>query len=90
MTETEESYYNAYQLLIGATDYDKLAEQEVFYLPGNHEDPDVVLRHFESVEDYEKCNRIINCRKVRNNTLLHKSRYANHDINLKSAIKHTK
>jgi hypothetical protein len=43
MTEIEESYYNAYRLLIGATDYDRLAEHGVFYLPENHEDPDVVL-----------------------------------------------
>lgn len=62
MTETEESYYNAYQLLIGETTYDRLAEQEVFYLPENHEDPNVVLRHYESVEDYEKCNEIIKSR----------------------------
>ncbi len=59
MTEIEESYHNAFQLLIGATDYDKLAEQEVFYLPENHEDPDVVLRYYESIEDYEKCKNII-------------------------------
>ena len=59
MTEIEESYYNAYRLLIGATDYDKLAEQEMFYLPENHEDPDVVLRYYESIEDYEKCKNII-------------------------------
>jgi|TARA_R110002020_G_scaffold94926_5_gene228001 uncharacterized short protein YbdD (DUF466 family) len=59
MTETEESYYNAYQLLVGKTDYDKLAEQEVFYLPENHEDPEVTLRYYESIEDYEKCNQII-------------------------------
>jgi hypothetical protein len=59
MTEIEESYYNTYQLLIGATDYDKIAEQEVFYLPENHEDPDVVLRYYESIEDYEKCKNII-------------------------------
>jgi hypothetical protein len=49
MTEIEESYHNAYQLLIGATDYDKLAEQEVFYLPENHEDPDVLWRITRSV-----------------------------------------
>ena len=55
----EEAYYNAYQLLIGETTYDKLAEQEVFYLPENHEDPNVVLRYYESVEEYEKCNEII-------------------------------
>ncbi len=59
MTEIEESYHNAYQLLIGATDYDKLAEQEAFYLPKNHEDPEVTLRYYESVEEYEKCNEII-------------------------------
>jgi len=55
----EEAYYNAYQLLIGTTDYEKLAEQEVFYLPENHEDPDVVLKYYESIEDYEKCKKII-------------------------------
>ena len=59
MTEIEESYHNAYQLLIGATDYDKLAEQEEFYLPENHEDPQVVLEYYESIEDYEKCKNII-------------------------------
>ena len=59
MTEIEESYYNAYHLLIGATDYDRLAEQGVFYLPENHEDPEVVLRYYESIEDYEKCKKII-------------------------------
>jgi hypothetical protein len=58
MTEIEESYHNAYQLLIGATDYDKLAEQEAFYLPKNHEDPEVILRYYESLEEYEKCNQI--------------------------------
>jgi hypothetical protein len=59
MTETEECYYNAYQLLIGTTDYDRLAEQEEFYLPENHEDPDVVLKYYKSIEDYEKCKKII-------------------------------
>jgi hypothetical protein len=59
MTETEECYYNAYQLLIGATDYDKLAEQGEFFLPENHEDPDVILEYYESVEDYEKCKKIL-------------------------------
>ena len=60
MTETEESYYNAYQLLVGKTDYDKLAEQEVFYLPENHENPVVTLKYYEITEDYEKCKEIIN------------------------------
>ena len=44
---------------MGETTYDKLAEQEVFYLPENHEDPDVVLKYYESIEDYEKCKKII-------------------------------
>ena len=55
----EEAYYNAYLLLIGDTTYDELAEQDVFYLPENHEDPDVLLNYYESIEDYEKCNEII-------------------------------
>lgn len=55
----EEAYYNAYQLLIGETTYDELAEQEEFYLPENHEDPQVVLKYYESIEDYEKCKKII-------------------------------
>lgn len=59
MTETEESYYSAYQLLIGATDYDKLAEQGVFYLPTDHEDPEVILRYYESVEEYEVCAELV-------------------------------
>ena len=59
MTEIEESYHNAYQLLIGTTDYDKLAKNKVFYLPADHEDPEVVLRYYESVEDYEKCAEIV-------------------------------
>jgi hypothetical protein len=59
MTETEECYYNAYQLLTGDTTYDELAEQEEFYLPENHEDPQVVLEYYESIEDYEKCKNII-------------------------------
>jgi len=59
MSEIEISYFNAYQLLTGSTNYHKLAENKVFYLPPNHEDPEVVLRYYESVEDYEKCAEII-------------------------------
>jgi hypothetical protein len=55
----EEAYYNAYQLLIGEITYDELAEQGRFYLPEEHEDPDVVLKYYESIEDYEKCKKII-------------------------------
>jgi hypothetical protein len=59
MSEIEISYFNAYQLLTGSTNYDKLAENKVFYLPADHEDPEVVLRYYESVEDYEKCAKIV-------------------------------
>jgi len=45
--------------LIGATTYDELAEQGEFFLPENHDDPQVVLAYYESIEDYEKCKKII-------------------------------
>lgn len=60
MTKTDECYDNAYRLLIGETSYDILAESEVFYLPENHEDPHVVLKYYESIEDYERCAIIVN------------------------------
>lgn len=53
------SYFNAYKLLIGETTYDRLAKQEVFYLPENHEDSNLILNYYESIEDYEKCQKII-------------------------------
>ena len=55
----DHSYHNAYRLLLGETTYDKLAEQEEFYLPKNHEDPNMLLKHFEDTEEYEKCAKII-------------------------------
>ena len=55
----KECYLNAYKLLIGETTYDQLAKQEVFYLPENHEDHNVILGYYESIEDYEKCQKII-------------------------------
>lgn len=58
-SEIEQSYYNAYQLLTGKTNYDKLAEQEVFYLPEDHENPEVLLLYYERMEDYEKCAEIV-------------------------------
>ena len=58
-TVEAEAYHNAYLLLIGATTYDELAEQGEFFLPENHEDPDVVLKYYKSIEDYEKCKKII-------------------------------
>jgi len=54
MTKTEECYDNAYRLLIGETSYDILAESEVFYLPLNHDNPEVVLGYYESIGDYGK------------------------------------
>tara|TARA_B110001450_G_C17292119_1_gene347868 strand:- start:110 stop:298 length:189 start_codon:yes stop_codon:yes gene_type:complete len=59
----DESYKNAYQLLVGETTYDKLAEQSKFYLPTNHEDSEMLLNHFEGIEDYEKCSKIIKINK---------------------------
>ena len=58
-TVEAEAYHNAYLLLIGATTYDELAEQGEFFLPENHDDPHVVLSYYESIEDYEKCKKII-------------------------------
>ena len=56
----KESYLNAYNLLVGETTYEELSSQDSFYLPVNHEDPMVILKYYESVEDYEKCNEILN------------------------------
>jgi hypothetical protein len=58
-----ESYLNAYKLLVGETTFEELSSQGSFYLPVNHEDPMVILKYYESVEDYEKCNRILNQNK---------------------------
>lgn len=55
-----ESYLNAYKLLVGETTFEELSSQGSFYLPVNHEDPMVILKYYESVEDYEKCNKILN------------------------------
>lgn len=57
MFNLEKSYHNAYQLYVGEIDYDDLGE--VFYLPENHEDPNVLLNYFEKVEEYEKCLKIV-------------------------------
>ena len=51
MNKVDEAYNNAYQLLVGETTYDKLAEQEKFYLPINHEDVNMLLKHFEDTEE---------------------------------------
>ena len=59
MDEIEQSYFNAYQLIVGQTNYDRLADGGVFYLPENHEDPDLVISYYELMEEYEKCNEIL-------------------------------
>ncbi len=59
MNETEQSYLNAYQLLTGKTDFDKLADKGIFYLPEDHENPEVLLLYYERMEDYEKCAEIV-------------------------------
>jgi|TARA_R110001606_G_scaffold349191_1_gene499052 hypothetical protein len=58
-----ESYNNAYKLLLGETTYNELAKQVKFYLPNNHESSKMLLKYFESIEDYEKCSKII---KIKN------------------------
>jgi hypothetical protein len=57
--DIEKSYNNAYQLLVGETTYNKLAEQKEFYLPTDHHNASKLLSYFESIEDYEKCSNIV-------------------------------
>jgi len=59
MNEIEESYFNAYLLFTEQITYDELAEEGMFYLPKDHGNPKVLLEYFEEIEDYEKCNDII-------------------------------
>jgi len=58
MTE-EQAYYNAYLLLMGMTTYEELADNGEFLLPFDHDDPQVILDYYESIEEYEKCKKII-------------------------------
>lgn len=51
------SYHNAYQLYVGEVDYSELGD--LFYLPENHEDGEMLLKYFEETEEYEKCAKII-------------------------------
>jgi len=53
------SYLNAYNLFVGETTMDELANQGEFYLPVDHDDKDMLLDYFESTEEYEKCSKII-------------------------------
>ena len=52
------SWLNAYNLMIGKTTYGELSKNKTFYLPVDHEDPEVLLRYFEGKEEYEKCQTI--------------------------------
>lgn len=49
------AYENSYKLLIGETTYEELGEKGPFLLPVNHTDPNVTLKYYESIEDYDKC-----------------------------------
>ena len=51
----EESYNNAFDLLVGNTNWDELSKRGSFLLPIDYEDTNALLKHFESIEDYEKC-----------------------------------
>ena len=55
---SKQSYLNSYRLLIGETTYEELSAKGSFMLPKNHEDPQVTLDYYISVEDYEKCIKI--------------------------------
>lgn len=54
----EQAYLNSYMLLIGKTTYEELYNKGGFVLPQNHEDPQVTIDYYESIEDYEKCAEI--------------------------------
>jgi hypothetical protein len=49
----DQSYDNAYQLLLGNISYEDLGEE--FYLPTDHENADILIRHYEQEEHYERC-----------------------------------
>ena len=53
------SYLNAYNLYVGETTIDELANGGEFYLPVDHDDKSMLLGYFEGTEEYEKCSRIL-------------------------------
>ena len=53
------SYLNAYNLFVGETTIDELANQGEFYLPVDHDDRDMLIDYFERTEEYEKCSELI-------------------------------
>lgn len=63
----EESYLNAYRLFTGEITLDDLADRGVtFYLPVDHENPDVLLEYYKSIEEYEKCAVIFKLKNQKN------------------------
>lgn len=54
----DQSYDNAYRLYMGEIDYNDLGEE--FWLPVDHTDRDVILKHYEDEEEYERCQKIVN------------------------------
>ena len=54
-----QSYLNAYNLYVGETTIDELANDGEFYLPVNHDDKGMLLDYFEGTEEYEKCSELI-------------------------------
>ena len=50
-----QSYTNAFNILIGKTDFNTLSEQDEFYLPQDYDDVNTILQYFEDIEDYETC-----------------------------------
>ena len=60
--EDKQAYLNSYKLLVGKSTYNKLSIEGggSFILPEDHEDPIVTLKYYESIEDYEKCSKILN------------------------------
>ena len=43
---------------MGEITYEELSTKGSFLLPKNHEDPQITLSYYESIEDYEKCINI--------------------------------
>ena len=58
MSEVSEAYLNSYMLLVGKITFDELASNGPFLLPAKHEDPQVTINYYKSIEDYEKCAEI--------------------------------
>ena len=44
-----QSYTNAFNILVGITDFDTLSEQDEFYLPQDHDDVNIFFRSISNV-----------------------------------------